>query len=369
MKILYGITKSNWGGAQRYVFDMALSAKEAGHDIVVLAGGHGVLIDKLEGAGVRVISLPYMERDVALAAEVKAFIDIYKILKSEKPDVFHINSSKMGMIGAVAGRLAKIKQIVFTAHGWAFNEPRHWVQKLLIEELAWLTVLLSHKTICVSEAVKRDMEKKPFIKSRLVMIHNGIEKFSILPRKKARQILAPKVSDEVPIIGVMAELHKIKGIDIALRGFARAFKYTDAVFSIVGDGEERKNLEDLSEQLGIQSQVRFVGFKENGRELLSGFDIFTPTSRSEGLPYVFLEAGLAGLPVVATRVGGIPEIIKDRETGLLVEKEDPTALAEALKYLNTNPEKRLALGENLRKFVAKNFSIEKMIEETLKVYR
>lgn len=359
MKVLYGITKSNWGGAQRYVFDMALAAKEAGHEVAVLCGGNGILTKKLSEAGIRVIPLPHLERDVKLKAEIKSFIAIYKILKSERPDIFHVNSSKMGALGALAGRLAKLPKIIFTAHGWEFNAPRPWWQLVLIEEVSWLTIILSHKTICVSQAVKRAVENKPFVAEKLFVIQNGIEPFS-LPRRKRK---SPSL-----VVGTVSELHRVKGIDVAIRGFARAFKYTDATFEIIGEGHDRSYLENLVQELGVSEQVKFLGFQENAREYLPEFDIFVLASRSEALGYVLLEAGMAKLPVVASRVGGIPEIIKDEDTGLLFESQRFQELADKLKILNTDKGERDRLGNNLHEFVIENFTKEKMVQKTLSLY-
>lgn len=359
MRILLGITKSNFGGAQRYVYDLALGAKKEGHDVAVLCGGEGPLVERLRDAKIRVIPLPHLSRDIKIMSEIKSFIQIWQILKSERPEVFHINSSKMGGLGALAGRVLGVKKVIFTAHGWAFNEPRRKFERLLIKKLSWLTVLLSHKTICVSEAIKRDIEGLPFIEKKLVKICNGISGSGV---KRA-------VPQEAPTIGTISELHRIKGLDIALRGFARAFKYTDTKFNIIGGGEERQNLEKLRDELGLESQVNFLGFRENARELLSEMGIFTLTSRSEGLPYVLLEAGLAGLPVIATNVGGISEIITHEETGLLIPKENPEALANALKRLSGDKALREKLGGNLYSSVKKNFSKERMLEKTFSLYR
>jgi glycosyltransferase involved in cell wall biosynthesis len=359
MKIIYGITKSNWGGAQRYVFDIATSARKEGHDVSVLCGGEGVLKKKLSEAGIRVIPLPYMERDVKLKAEIKSFWGIYKILRAEQPDIFHVNSSKMGAMGALAGWLARVK-VIFTAHGWAFHEPRHWAAKMLIEEISWLTVLLSHKTICVSDAVKRAMEDKPFLKDKFVVIKNGIEPFPV-SRKKDN---GAKI-----VVGTIAELHRVKGIDVGLRGFARAFKYTDAIYEVIGEGDDRPYIENLIRELGIEAQVKLLGFKENARDYLPEFDIFVLPSRSEALGYVLLEAGIAKLPVVATRIGGIPEIIKDEDTGLLFESQRFQELADKLKILSTNKDEARKYGENLHSFVIEHFGRDKMIKKTLSLYQ
>lgn len=358
MKILYGITKSNWGGAQRYVYDLALGARGAGHDVSVLCGGEGPLVSKLKVEQIKVTPLPRLIRDISILADLKSFFDILKILKSEKPDVFHINSSKIGGLGALAGRIAHVKKIIFTAHGWAFNEERSWYQKLIIKKFVWLTILFSHQTICVSEKTKQDIAWLPFISKKLVVIRNGVESFEIKPKSERKNLT----------IGTITELHQVKGLDIAIRGFTKAFKYTNTIFEIIGEGKEKENLMRLARELGVEAQVKFLGFKDNARELLSRFDIFVLASRSEAMPYALLEAGVASLPVIATNVGGVPEIIKNNETGLLIPKEDPKALAQALKKFSLEPLLRKVLGENLHKFVVKNFSKERMVRKTLKLY-
>ncbi|MDO8565324.1 MAG: glycosyltransferase [bacterium] len=174
MKIIYGITKSNFGGAQRYVFDLATETQKAGHEVAVICGAGGVLVEKLKENGIRVIEIEGMKRDISLIDEFRSLHFIFRTLYKERPDVFHTNSSKMGGLGNIAARLAGVKKIIFTGHGWAFNEPRLEWQKVLIKFLAWLTILLSHKTICVSEKTKRDVVGWPFVKNKLVVIHNGI---------------------------------------------------------------------------------------------------------------------------------------------------------------------------------------------------
>lgn len=359
MKILYSITKSNWGGAQKYVHDLALASSKAGHEVSVLVGGNGVLAHKLKSENIRVISLPSLVRDVRITDDIKSVQNIYSILKKEQPDIFHINSSKMGLMGTIAARLARVKQIIFTAHGWEFNAPRPWWQQMLIEEAAWFTVLLSHKTICVSEAVKKAVEGKPFISHKLFVVKNGIEPLSLPPRKR---------TDSGLVVGTVAELHRVKGIDVAIRAFARAFKYTDASYEIIGEGDDRAYLENLIKSLGMESQIKLLGFMENAREKLSEFDIFVLPSRSEALGLVLLEAGEARLAVAASRVGGIPEVIEDGVSGLLFESQRFQELADVLKKLSEDKELREELGKNLYQRVTAHFSKKRMIEETMRLY-
>lgn len=357
MKIIYGITKSNFGGAQRYVFDLAQAAKAAGHDVTVMAGGKGMLVEKLREHSIRVISLPHLRRDISLIDELKSFHFIFRTLYEEKPDIFHTNSSKMGGIGNLAARLAGVKRIVFTGHGWAFNESwRPWFQKCIIKFFHWLTILFSHTTICVSEASRRDVAW-PLLKRKLVVIHNGLEPFDLLPRVDSRFA-----------VGTIAELHKVKGLDVLLEAWAKFKTRHDGVLEIIGDGEEKVPLIQLSRELGLADSVEFKGDVENARRLLSHFDIFVLPSRSENLPYVLLEAGLAGLPVIASAVGGIPEVIDSGVSGILVPSENVDELLSSLILLQENKDVRERLGATLKARVTSEFSIEKMVSETLAQY-
>ena len=208
MKILYGITKSNFGGAQRYVFDLATEAKRAGHDVSVLCGGEGTLVQKLKAENIRVISIPGFGRDMDLLNDASRLWFIIKTVHKEKPDVFHINSAKMGGAGIFTGRLLGIKKIIFTAHGWAFNEPRPIWQRILIKFFSWMTIVAAHKTICVSEGAKRYVSHWPFVKNKLTVIRNGIDKFTLMPRDEARKALG--VHDDTLLVGTLSELHPVK---------------------------------------------------------------------------------------------------------------------------------------------------------------
>ena len=325
--------------------------------MTVLCGGDGMLVRKLGEEKVRVIPIKKMRRDVYVGEEIESFFKILKILRGEKPDVFHINSSKMGGLGGLAGRLTGVKKIIFTTHGWAFNEDRNWLSKLIIMKLVWCTIQLSHKTICVSEKTKRDVSWMPFIKNKLVVIRNGISRFNLVERK-----------DQTFTVGTIAELHKIKGLDILLTAWSKFVRNHQAKLVIIGDGEERQNLQNMAQKLGISGSVVFKGFVDNARSFLSSFDIFCMPSRSEAMPYALLEAGFAGLPVIATSVGGIPEIIEPSINGALIEPEDPEVLFSTMVLFAQDEDLRRRLGKNLRETILKDFSSDKMVEKTFDLY-
>lgn len=366
--ILYVITKGTWGGAQRYVYDMATAAQQSGHPVVVVYGEPGELARRLEGAGVRTVQVPSLVRDVALFGDVGALVALTRLMKAERPFVVHLNSSKAGAVGALAARLARVPRIIFTAHGWAFNEARPWWQRCIFGLVHAITILLSHTTLCVSEAVRRDMNWLPFAGRKLNVVRLGIACPDFVPALEARAHLLPTHTEGF-WVGMISELHPTKRIEDAIEGFA-GFRTTlpTAHLVVLGEGEERPKLERLIQERGLEGSVHLIGFVENAQRYLSVFDLFLHTSRSEALGYAVLEAGCAGLPVIATNVGGIPEVVTDGEHGLLISRGAPNQVREALTSLAQDEARRRSFGAALKERVQSRFSLDRMVSETLAVY-
>jgi glycosyltransferase involved in cell wall biosynthesis len=366
-RVLIAITKSNFGGAQRYVYDLARSLSRDSYEVAVLCGGGGVLVDKLHAEHIRTIPLQSLQRDVRLVSDVVAFFVLLRTLFRERPDLLHLNSSKMGIMGVVAGRLAFVPRIVFTAHGWAFNESRSFLSRNIIYLLALCTVALAHKTIAVSEAVAKDI---PMFRRNIVVVHNGVETPTLMERAHARALLISDVRDPNDVwVGTIAELHHTKGLIFALRAFKQyATIHTSARFVVLGEGDERKTLEREIETLGLKDVVHLVGFKDNAATYLKAFDVFVLSSLSEGLSYVLLEAGAANVPVIATRVGGIPELIEHDISGLLVPPRDAEALADSLQKLTRDTGLQHKLTATFHEKVVTRFSLAEMVRQTTVVY-
>lgn len=387
IKILYVITKSNWGGAQRYVFDLATSLNKnatppkawvatsspSGYQASVALGGDGLLAQKLKIAGIPVIPVPALERDISLLKDFAAFRALLKIFRAERPDVVHLNSSKIGLFGALAGRLAGIKKIVFTAHGWAFNEDRALPIKLFLYFMSALTGLLATNIIVLSDKELAQTKKLPFIFRKTRRIYNGIKKFESLSRDEARKLL-PKLVEGLPnledkiVIGTIAELHPNKGLEYAIKAFSslKTISYKlKPVFIIIGSGQEESRLHKLIKNLGLEKTIFLTGFIENASQYLPAFDIFMLTSLKEGLPYVVLEAGLTGLPIVATNVGALPELLNKNQ---LVPPKNIGAITAALQPLLANPSERTQIGAETKARLSKLCDFQKMLGETTKIY-
>lgn len=292
-KVLLAITKGNWGGAQKYVFDLATRLPSEQFEVSVLSGTDGdQLAKKLTAKNVRVTQLKSLKRDVGIFADFVSFFQLLRLLERDRPDVLHLNSSKMGALGAVAGRLADVPRIIFTGHGWAWNEDRGIVSKAVITFLHWLTIILAHKTIAVSEEIRRQILRLPFIdKKRVEVIYNGIEDTEYLERFVARGTFNTSIGEKF-WVGSVSELHKNKGLDILINAFADISKnHPDTTLLILGDGEEKTELMRLITELGLMKKVHLIGFVQNAHKFLKAFDVFVLPSRTEAFPYVLLEAG------------------------------------------------------------------------------
>jgi glycosyltransferase involved in cell wall biosynthesis len=357
------ITKSNWGGAQRYVYDLATSLDKELFDTEVIVGGNGLLAHKLEAAGIPVTSLHSMERDINLKKELLSAKELFMLFRKTRPDVVHLNSSKAGGLGAVAARLAGVKKIVFTAHAWAFNENRGLASKLLISFLHWVTVILSHQTIAVSESVKEQVIHMPFMKKKIEVVHLGIEPFECKGKEEARALLAKEGAPPGIWIGAISELHPIKGLLYALDAInLLKDTYPALQFYIIGEGEQRSLLEKQIIKRKLEGQVHLAGFIDDAKTYLKAFDIFVLPSLSEAFGYSLLEAGNAGIPIIASKVGGIPEVID--ESGILVPSKSARAIADAIAKLIESSDERTALGRAMHQRANAIFTKEEMITKT-----
>lgn len=311
-KIIFVITKSNWGGAQRYVYDLATKLPESEFDVCVALGGAGSkdakvgkLEEKLRLNGIRTIFIKSFMRDISIFKEFAAFFELISILRHEKPDIVHLNSSKAGGTGALAARLCGVRRIIFTSHGWAFNENRSLFVITLIEVLQWITVLFSHKTVCVSRFDADQVKHWPLVAKKISVVHNGITPMTLGTGEVIRSAFPKGVS----ITGTIGELTRNKNQEVLIE---EAMRDSSMYVAIVGEGEDRKMLEERIKSYNLEDRVKLFGFI-SADEALKGFDKFTLPSIKEGLPYVLLEAKQAGLPIIANRVGGIGEILDNED--------------------------------------------------------
>jgi glycosyltransferase involved in cell wall biosynthesis len=384
-KILFIITKSNFGGAQRYVFELATRLKKDGCNVAVALGGNGALKTKLEDDGIEVFSITGAQRDISITKEIQVLWNIFLIIFRYKPTVVHLNSPKIGGLGAVAARVAyflnrtKSGKIIYTNHGWPFNEPRPEWQQIIIRIFSWLTVFLGGTTIVLGETERNDVRGWPFVQKKFVIIPNGVSAFNVFDKKTAlsRLVGAEKAEEWIAekrlIIGTISELHKNKGLTFALEGlnsYIEQYPTQKIAYVVIGEGEERKELEAIIKRLSHlhPEHVVLAGQIPEAREYVGAFDLFLLSSVKEGLPFAILEAGSAGVPVISTSVGGIPEVIQNLENGILIAPRRPQEIKNTLVYLNEHPEVHEKMAEKFREKIKEKYDFEIILKKIKKLY-
>lgn len=364
-KILYLITRSHFGGAQRYVLELATVFKED-NKVLVATGSQGPLVQKLENEGVQTTSLDKLGRNINILKEIAVFFQFLKLINHFKPDILHVNSSKAGGLGALAGRILGVKNIIFTAHGLPYFEKRSLISRVLILFFTWLTIGLSHKTIVVS---KHDFESAtllPLFGKKIYYIPIGIKEFNLDKNKSSERLsgLVDNVLGKTLILSI-GELVENKGYIWAIEALKDALENENLVWVIAGSGKQEKEISEKIDILGLKGNIRLLGYVENARELLPASDILLVPSLKEGLPYVLLEAGISGTAVCASEVGGIPDLIEDGKSGHTFKVGDKKELIKSVKKTLSNKE---TFGQNLKNKVKKNFSFKRMLEETARIY-
>ncbi len=375
MKILYIITKSNWGGAQRHVYDLAMSMKNE-NSVVVALGGNGVLRQKLEDAGIKTYAINKLGRDISAAKDAGSFREIFSVVRREKPDVIHLHSPKAAGLGALAGRILRVPKIVYTVHGWAFNEDRAFYSRGIIIAASWITMLLAHKVVLLSESECKQAARFPGVKGKLIVVPLGIKVPIFMSVEGAKQTLAKHIGMDLgefkkkTVVGTIAELHTNKGLIYFIDALKSACTAHPEVISvIIGDGDLLTSLHMRIKSAGLEGKVFLAGYMSEAFQYLKAFNIFVLPSVKEGLPYVVLEAGCASLPVITTTVGGIPEIIEDMKSGVLVQPKNPIELAHAISYVVEHPLLARQYGAALREVVIAKFGVEKMMGKVKEIYK
>ncbi|QSH39045.1 glycosyltransferase family 4 protein [Candidatus Kaiserbacteria bacterium] len=375
-KILYVITKSDFGGAQKYVADLASMSAKEGCEIIVAHGKNNFvdssMFDRiLQEAGARIIHIKSLNRDVHFFSDTKVFFELIRLFRKWSPDIVHLNSSKIGALGALAARIAGCPRIIYTTHGLPHMEPRPRWQRITIKFITWFTFLLSHKVIVVSDKELHEVSKWFGVKNKVVRIYNGVDAVEYFSQEEARKIISSRIGiplENTCVIGSIAELTKNKGL-IEFLPILSQLKENNPNFIYIhfGDGELKDALEKETRRHNLQDAVYWLGFDENASKYLKALDIFTLPSLKEGLPYTLLEAGSVGLAVVASEVGGIPEILGE-DRGVLTPVNNEELFVNELEILVTDSEKRKELGSNLKQYVASTFTKTAMFQKTKELY-
>ncbi len=360
MRIAYLVTRSDAvGGASVHVRDMARAMLDRGHEAMVLVGGEGPVTEALRAAGVPYRSLRRLVRPLRPVADALAVFETRAALRALRPDLLSTHSSKAGWVGRVAGRSLGIPTL-FTAHGWAFTDgaPSGRSRVAILAER--LAAPLADRIITVSENDRRlALRYRLAPPERIVTVHNGMP--DVPPDLRADPAAEP------PRLAMVARFDPPKDHAQLLEALAglRGMAWT---LDFIGDGPLQDAARRRVVSLGLAERVRFLGDRRDVAALLAQAQGFVLTTHWEGLPRSILEAMRAGLPVVASDVGGVREAVADGETGFLVPRGGVEALRERLARLLADPALRRRMGEAGRRRYEAEFTFERMFQRTLAVY-
>ncbi len=362
MDILYIITQADGGGAQKYVLDMAEHFGGA-----IAAGTEaGQLFDEAKKRGIKTFPLRHLKRNVSPWHDVLAIFEIKNLIKKERPDIVHLNSSKAGFLGSLAGKLAGAK-VVFTAHGFFYFKNAAWYIKWPYTFLEKFASKFRGAIITVSEQDRQQALAHHLLPpEKIITIHNGIPAIPFLEAAAARQAL--KLPEHKFILGNVAQLYNRKAINVLILAVALLPTNVRAKVHavVIGEGPERANLELQLKNTGLGGIFTLAGYQPRAVTLLKAFNAFVLSSCREGFPYVLLEAMQAGLPIVATDVGGNKEALGD--AGIIIPAKNPAALAKTIEDLINNPAEQKELSQRALKR-CQEFTLEKMFDKTEAVYR
>ncbi len=368
-KVLYVVTLSEWGGAQHIVYLLAKHLR-SDYEITVACAPGGLLVERLRGLGLRVMEIPELCRLPHPLRDLRALWKLHSLMQAERFDIVHTHSTKAGLLGRLAAAWARVPVILFTAHGWAFSDGRAWPWRWLLAHVERLPAHLSTKVICVSE-YDRQVAVRFGVASpeKLIVVPNGLETepfCSSRDKKELRRQL--EACDAAGVVTMVGRLALPKDLNTLIAAWEE-LGVPGWQLWLVGDGPLRPYVEKTIQARGLRNSIRLFGERRDVPELLQASDIFVLSSRWEGMPLTIIEAMLAGLPVIATRVGGVPELVEGSVTGLLVPPGDPLALRDALEQLIVSEESRRLFGERGRQRALQQFSVERMIHRVRALYQ
>ena len=337
IRVLRLFSRLNIGGPSIHVILLTAGLAAKGYTTRLVVGTEapheGNLLDLAEAKGVACETLASLGREIRPLQDLRAFVRLYRLMRTFRPQIVHTHAAKAGLLGRLAARLAGVPVVVHTYHGHVLRGYFGPAKTEAFRQLEWLLGRASDALIAVSAGVKQDLVELGVADSgRLRVVALGLELESLagpLPRGDLRRERA--IPDDAPLIGMVGRLVPIKDVPTFLHAAAKVREVVpQARFALVGDGEERILLEDLCARLGMAEAVTFHGWRRDMQSVYGDLDIVVNSSRNEGPPVALIEALAAGRPVVATRVGGTPDLLRGGEFGRLVAAGDASALADAI---------------------------------------
>jgi glycosyltransferase involved in cell wall biosynthesis len=353
IRVEYLITELSSGGAQSSLLRLlrGLDRDRFSPSAACLYNG-----DSAVAEAIRALDIPVFDASMHHRADIGALLRLYHRIQRARPVILHSSLFHANLLGRIFGRLAGVPIIVCSERTMAMeSEWRYAINRWTIGLVDRVTAVSNNvQDFCISHI--------GLPANKLTVIHNGVDPPEGSPSDARAELGLPP---EGFVMGAVSRLYPAKGIQFLVQALAQ----TEARYLvIIGDGPQRPTLELLADRLGVADRIHWAGHRPNARNLMPAFDLFVQPSLHEGMPNTILEAMAAALPVVATAVGGTPELVVDGVTGLLVSPKHPDALSEAISAFLDDTDLRYRMGRAGRERVAQHFSVGRMIKETEELY-
>ncbi len=374
IRIMNLIARLNVGGPAVAVTHLTERMGAPDYESFLVCGtiepGEGDMTYYAKERGIEPIIIPELGRSLNPVRDIRTLWKVYQLIKEMKPDVVHTHAAKAGFVGRLAAWLASVPVIVHTFHGHVFRgyfSPSKTQFFILLERL---TARMSDTIITLSDGLRRELAEEYHItrKGRITVLPLGLDlgAFTKMPRKSGMFRKENNIPADAPLIGIVGRITPIKNHPLFLRAAAEIQKQLpNARFVIVGDGEIRAEIETLVDQLGLREAVIFTGWQKDLAHIYSDLDVLVISSVNEGTPVTVIEALAAGCPVVATAVGGLPDLLDHGKLGKLVNEQEPASLAKAIIEVVAKPPD----GAEAQALMVDRYGIDRLVKDLDGLYR
>lgn len=356
--ILIVTTHSSLSGAPIHVRDLAIGLDAQGHDVSVVFGAAGVIQEQLDSAGIRTYVIPTLHSNLNPFQDIVSFFSLRSLVKQLRPKLLHLHSSKAGFIGRWVAFSLQLPA-VYTIHGWGFGPGRRWYVSIIVRLIEWLCMPITKRYIAVSNVDRLlGIQQLRVPADKITTIYNAT---TFTPRRGVT------VAHSLDLI-MVARNDRQKDYDTLFRALAVS-EFDTA--TVVGGGTNDPDFVSSSRALARanSNKLRFLGPRDDVEELLEMSSAMVLSSNFEGLPISVIEAMSKGLPIIASKVGGLPELVKNGINGFLFTTGDFNGLAEHITQLHSNPAKRSIMGQESLKLFERHFDLPSMVKKTLNEYR
>ncbi len=378
VRVLRVIGRLNVGGPSIHVVNLAAGLDPDRFEQLLVIGresrAEGSMLDYALSRGV----WPHRINEIVTAfnltpRDAKALARLWVLMRRYRPHIVHTHTAKAGLLGRLAARLAGVPIVVHTFHGHVlhgyYGPVQNWALRRMERSLAWL----SDRLVTVSEQIKTDLIGYGVARAKkiaVIPLGLDLEPFLQAGQRRGEFRRALGLADDVKLIGIVGRLFPIKNHALFLESAARiAMAEPGVQFVVVGDGALRPALEDQARRLGIAERINFTGWRTDLPSIYADLDVLVVSSNNEGTPLSAIEAMAAGCPVVATRVGGIPDIIVDEVNGCLVMAGDVKAMTGAVIDLLTDRDNALRIGQNAMLSARQRFDVKRLVSDMDQLYR